>query len=90
MLFPLKIFLRNIKQAFSKLSQIEKVILYGSRAKGNYKDGSDIDITLIGKNLKLKTVYETPSHLSDTVFHHYFLYKNPCQHSKYVQLNHHY
>ncbi|NYT26893.1 MAG: nucleotidyltransferase domain-containing protein [Candidatus Thiodubiliella endoseptemdiera] len=36
---------------------MEKVILYGSRAKGNYKDGSDIDVTLIGKNLNLKTVY---------------------------------
>ena len=25
--------------------------MYGSRAKGNYKNGSDIDLTLIGKNL---------------------------------------
>ena len=49
--------IRNIKEAFSKFSQIEKVILYGSRAKGNYKDGSDIDITLLGENLNLKTVY---------------------------------
>ena len=27
------------------------MLLYGSRAKGNYKTGSDIDLTLIGKNL---------------------------------------
>ena len=26
-------------------------VIYGSRAKGNYKNGSDIDLTLIGKNL---------------------------------------
>jgi predicted nucleotidyltransferase len=38
------------------LKYLEKVILYGSRAKGNYKDGSDIDITLLGKQLTLKTV----------------------------------
>ena len=25
--------------------------MYGSRAKGNYKNGSDIDLILIGKNL---------------------------------------
>jgi predicted nucleotidyltransferase len=25
--------------------QIEKTLLYGSRAKGNYKNGSDIDLT---------------------------------------------
>lgn len=27
---------------------IERVILYGSRAKGNYKPFSDVDITLVG------------------------------------------
>jgi predicted nucleotidyltransferase len=32
---------------------IEEVILYGSRAKGNYRKGSDIDITLIGASLSL-------------------------------------
>ena len=32
----------------SQYSQVEKAILYGSRAKGNYKNGSDIDLTLYG------------------------------------------
>ncbi len=31
--------------------EVESVILYGSRAKGNYKPFSDIDITLKGSNL---------------------------------------
>jgi predicted nucleotidyltransferase len=31
---------------FRKYGNIEQVILYGSRAKGNYRNGSDIDITL--------------------------------------------
>ena len=43
--------IRNIKDCFAKIPQIQKVLLYGSRAKGNYKNGSDIDLTLIGKNL---------------------------------------
>jgi predicted nucleotidyltransferase len=30
---------------FAQYDQIETVILYGSRAKGNYKPGSDIDLT---------------------------------------------
>jgi predicted nucleotidyltransferase len=29
-------------------SSIDEVIIYGSRAKGNFKEGSDIDITLKG------------------------------------------
>ena len=45
--------IRKIKGAFSKYPQIEKVLLYGSRAKGNYRNGSDIDITLFGKELEL-------------------------------------
>ncbi len=28
--------------------QVETVLLYGSRAKGNYKNGSDIDLTFTG------------------------------------------
>ena len=28
--------------------EVEKAVLYGSRAKGNYKNGSDIDLTLCG------------------------------------------
>ena len=47
--------LRNIREVFARFPSIEKVLLYGSRAKGNYKTGSDIDITLIGKNLNLNS-----------------------------------
>ena len=32
----------------SRYPQVEQAILYGSRAKGNYKNGSDIDLTLRG------------------------------------------
>ena len=45
--------LGDMRQLFQQFSHIEKVILYGSRAKGNYRKGSDIDITLIGKDLSL-------------------------------------
>ena len=37
--------LRIIDSCFS----IDEVIIYGSRAKGNYKEGSDIDISLRGE-----------------------------------------
>ncbi|GAC1397779.1 MAG: nucleotidyltransferase domain-containing protein [Sediminibacterium sp.] len=39
-----------IRQTFISIPAIEKVILFGSRAKGNYKDGSDIDLAIVGKN----------------------------------------
>jgi predicted nucleotidyltransferase len=40
-----------IWSVFSKYVEVEKVIIYGSRAKGNYRNGSDIDLTLKGHKL---------------------------------------
>jgi predicted nucleotidyltransferase len=39
----------KIINIFAKYPQIHKVILYGSRAKGNYRNGSDIDLTVTGE-----------------------------------------
>ena len=41
----------KILKIFQKYSQIQEVILFGSRAKGNYREGSDIDFAFKGKNL---------------------------------------
>ena len=38
----------KIKAVFRKYPKIEKVIIYGSRAVGNYKSGSDIDLAVLG------------------------------------------
>lgn len=36
----------EIQSVFAQFDEIDTVILYGSRAKGNYKNGSDIDLTI--------------------------------------------
>jgi predicted nucleotidyltransferase len=38
--------LATLENIFSKYQSIKEVILYGSRAMGSYKNGSDIDISL--------------------------------------------
>jgi len=40
-----------IQAVFSAHPEVNEVVLYGSRAKGNYKVGSDIDLTMKGENL---------------------------------------
>jgi predicted nucleotidyltransferase len=45
-----------IQDIFINFPEIDEVILYGSRAKGNYVNGSDIDLSLIGNNLTLHTL----------------------------------
>ncbi|WP_298438887.1 nucleotidyltransferase domain-containing protein [Geobacter sp.] len=41
----------KITGVFAAVPEIEEVILYGSRAKGNYRKGSDIDLTIKGKGV---------------------------------------
>lgn len=43
--------LSKIKAVFANHSEIDSVILYGSRAKGTFRPFSDIDITVVGDNL---------------------------------------
>ncbi len=40
--------IRIIHDVLHRYSEVDKAILYGSRVKGNYRPGSDIDLTLIG------------------------------------------
>jgi predicted nucleotidyltransferase len=44
----------RIHDALSRFPKVEKAMLYGSRAKGNYKPGSDIDLTLLGAGVTPK------------------------------------
>lgn len=38
----------SINECFDQFPQVESVTIYGSRAKGNYKIGSDIDLCIMG------------------------------------------
>lgn len=41
----------NITSVFRRYPAVEKAVLYGSRAKGTHRAGSDIDLTLRGTDL---------------------------------------
>jgi uncharacterized protein len=43
--------IEKIGAVFSQFPALDKAVLYGSRAKGNFKPGSDIDLTLYGQFL---------------------------------------
>lgn len=50
---------------FHACPQVERVILYGSRAKGNYRVGSDIDLTVEGKGLSLAQLLAMESQIDE-------------------------
>ncbi len=43
--------IEDIKDILKKYTEVEKAVIFGSRARGDYKKGSDIDITLFGAKL---------------------------------------
>jgi uncharacterized protein len=57
--------LSAMRDVFRQYSQVELVLIYGSRAKGNYRRGSDIDLTLIGKNLTYALLNKIETQLDD-------------------------
>jgi|UniRef100_UPI004047E902 predicted nucleotidyltransferase len=62
----------KIFSVFKRFPQVEKAILYGSRAMGTHKPGSDIDISLIGKDLTQELVWKILDALDDTLLPHVF------------------
>lgn len=55
----------KIKQIFAVCPEIEKVLLYGSRAKGNFRPGSDIDLTIIGDEISWTRLLQIENELDD-------------------------
>ncbi|GIV87275.1 MAG: hypothetical protein KatS3mg054_1304 [Chloroflexus sp.] len=65
--------IEQICTVLSHYPQVEKAILYGSRAKGNYKPGSDIDLTLTGNEaLPLDVLYRIIDDIDDLLLPYTF------------------
>ncbi len=48
--------LKNIITVLQQEAEVEEAIIFGSRAKGNYKKGSDVDIALKGTGLDYRII----------------------------------
>jgi predicted nucleotidyltransferase len=62
----------NIQSVFSNFTQIEEVLIYGSRAMGNFKPASDIDITLKGNEIDLSLLNQIEFDLDDLLLPYKF------------------
>jgi len=54
-----------LNSVFATCPQIERVILYGSRAKGTYRNGSDIDLTIVGDDVTHDQLLSLANQLDD-------------------------
>ena len=54
-----------IEKGINRFPEIDFVILFGSRAMGNFKKGSDIDLAIKGKNVTRTTIMRLAGLLGD-------------------------
>ena len=64
--------MKYILEAVKKHPEIEEVILYGSRAMGNHKKGSDVDLALVGKEVTHKVLRKVHEDLNEELPLPYF------------------
>lgn len=64
--------IEKINLVFHHFDEIEAAILYGSRAKGNFKPGSDIDLVLKGERLNLFVLNRISLELDDLLLPYTF------------------
>lgn len=57
--------IEQLCHVFQQYPQIESVILFGSRAKGNHRPGSDIDLTIKGNNIDLGMLLQIENRIDD-------------------------
>lgn len=55
----------KIQNVFAQYLEIEKALLYGSRATGNFRSGSDIDLVLVGPKLQTSDLLKIENQLDD-------------------------
>lgn len=57
--------IKKLLSVLEKKSSIQKAIIYGSRAIGNFREGSDIDMTLFGESLVEKDLFVLLDEIDD-------------------------
>jgi len=57
--------IRKITSTLIEHADLTKAILYGSRAKGNFREGSDIDLVLFGDKLNYNDLASIAIQLDD-------------------------
>ena len=57
--------LDKLNSIFTQHNAIDSVVIYGSRAKGNYRVGSDIDLTIKGDEIPFEELMQIEDQIDD-------------------------
>lgn len=81
--------LEYIINTIKKFDEIEKAVIFGSRAMGNYKPGSDVDIAIYGENITFDTISSLNAMLDEQGPLPYFFDIVDYTHLNHVELKKH-
>jgi len=59
--------IKLIRNVIKMHSEIEEVVVFGSRAMGNYKNGSDVDLAIKGIGVSLRTISRLGAQLNEAL-----------------------
>jgi predicted nucleotidyltransferase len=57
--------IQELQDVFRRHANIRKVLIFGSRSKGNYRAGSDIDLALIGTGIDYRQILDISLEIDD-------------------------
>ncbi len=81
--------LEYIVQVLSKFSEIEKALIFGSRAKGTHKAGSDVDIAIVGESITFDIISKVRFQLEEESPMPYFFDIVDYTHLEHLELKEH-
>lgn len=57
--------IKELQDVFRRHANIKKVLIFGSRSKGNYRVGSDIDLAVIGNDIDYSQILSILCEIDD-------------------------
>ncbi len=57
--------IKELQDVFRRHANIKKVLIFGSRSKGTYRAGSDIDLALIGQDIDYNQILSILCEIED-------------------------
>jgi predicted nucleotidyltransferase len=60
--------IEEIRSVIAEDERVQRVVLFGSRAKGSYREGSDIDLAVYGKGIGRRDASIWAERLEESLF----------------------
>jgi len=58
--------MQTFREIFDKYPDVKEVHIFGSRAKGNFKNGSDVDLAIVNKDFNSSTLAKLSGEFEDS------------------------